>query len=169
MIGPIIGRITIIVQRVCGAGSRIAINDAMNKKNVGNEMTNDHCSSNNFTHIQEEAEGEWEKENLLRTLTGCLVDGVNECEGHLIDRVSVIEVGCGERSMKHCALVHVMLMARMKRETFDRMRQPTIDVIDEVLFDSEMQYRHIIHIHSRESKRIINDWINYLVWNSPNC
>lgn len=69
-----------------------------------------------------------------RMLTGCLVDGVNECECHLIDRVSVIEVGCGERSMKHCALVHVTLMVRTKHETFDRMRQPTIGVIDGALF-----------------------------------
>lgn len=102
-------------------------------------MTNDHCSS------AEEEEGEWEKEDRLRTLTGCLGDGANECECRSIDRVSVIEVGCGERSMKHCALVHVMLMARTKRETFDRMRQPTIDVIDEVLFDLKMQYRDIIY------------------------
>lgn len=67
-------------------------------------------------------------------LTGCLVDGVNECECHLIDRVSAIEAGCVEHSTIHYALVHALLMVRMKHETFDRMRQPAIDVIDEALF-----------------------------------
>lgn len=71
---------------------------------------------------------------VCKTLTGCLVDGVNECEYHLIDRVNVIEVVHVVHSMIHCALVHVLLMVHMKHETFDRMRQLMIDVIDGVLF-----------------------------------
>lgn len=70
----------------------------------------------------------------METLTGCLVGGVNGCEYHLIDRVSVIEVECDEHSMIHCAPVHVLPMVRTKRETFDRMPQPEIDVTDVALF-----------------------------------
>lgn len=69
----------------------------------------------------------------MQTFTGCLVDGVNEYGCRLIDRVSEIEVVCGEHSTIHCALVHELLMVRTMHETFDRMRRLTIDVTDEAL------------------------------------
>lgn len=66
-------------------------------------------------------------------LTGCLVDGANECVYRLIDRVSVIAVVCGEHSTIHCVLVHELQMAHTKHETFDPMRRPTTGVTDEAL------------------------------------
>lgn len=75
-------------------------------------------------------------------LTGYLVDGVNEYECRLIDRVSVIEVVCDEHSTIHCVPVHELLMAHMKHETFDRMRPLKIDVIDVAL----LRFNEIIFI-----------------------